>query len=184
LRGGISWHPNTYNNNNNNNNNKWQYITNVTNFSFRKALSLDLLYYCTYIMQLYITNTMHETLLPCLYENICLHCVLPGLGLIFKYYNMSEWVQTVLTVVVTLLVDWFMRYLKMLYQLQLYCIKQAVRINRNFHMSCGPFQRILVRKIINRTFVELWSMNVLNIKICYLLQYEVFMTCGSLITVA
>lgn len=61
-------------------------ITHVTNLSFRKAVSLDLLYYINYTT----TNTMHNILLLCLHELNCLYCVQLGLGLILKYYKMSE----------------------------------------------------------------------------------------------
>lgn len=53
-------------------------MTHVTNLSFRKAVSLDLLFYIKY------TNTMHEILLLCMHELSCLYCVQLGLGLIFK----------------------------------------------------------------------------------------------------
>ena len=55
-------------------------MTHVTNLSFRKAVSLDLLFYIKYTN----TNTMHEILLLCMHELSCLYCVQLGLGLIFK----------------------------------------------------------------------------------------------------
>jgi len=58
----------------------------MTNLSFRKAVSLDLLYYTKYTN----TNTMHEILLLCLHELSCLYCVQLGLGLIFKA---TRWVS-------------------------------------------------------------------------------------------